>query len=133
MSSRLVVADDDADLRALVEAVLTTAGYSVVAVHDGPAALHAIRTLAPVAAVLDVSMPGLTGREVCQLLKGDPRTDRCGVLLVSADATPADVAAAHGSGADDFLAKPFRPRELLDRVESLLAGLDPISREDPSR
>jgi DNA-binding response OmpR family regulator len=116
----VLVAEDDPDLRALVAVVLVDAGYCAVAVGSGSELLSRAAEQAPQLVVLDVRMPGLSGLEVCGQLRSDPRIADCGVLLVSSCAGEDDVAAGYGAGADDFLPKPFTPRQLLDRVARLL-------------
>jgi DNA-binding response OmpR family regulator len=123
--ARLVVADDDADIRALLDAVLTRAGYRPVLVNDGQAALDAVRQVEPAVIVLDVRMPGLNGLEACRSVKRTPETSAIGVLMVSADASQDDIAAGFAAGADDYLTKPFSPRELVRRVAALATAHPP--------
>ncbi len=118
---RIVVADDDPDIRRLVVLKLTSAGHEVTAVGDGAAALEAIRRDPPDLAVLDVMMPGMTGVEVCVALRGERRTAGVPVILLTARVQESDVQTGFSSGADDYIAKPFSPRELVDRIRALLA------------
>jgi DNA-binding response OmpR family regulator len=94
-------------------------------VADGTQALTAARTDPPDLAVLDVSMPGATGLEVCTALRADPATAGVPVLLLSAGATPDDVARGLAAGADAYLAKPFSVAGLVARVRELTAGAPP--------
>ena len=113
-SRRVVVADDDADIRALVAISASRAGYDVVAsVEDGDRAWHAIQQFHPDLAILDVAMPGLTGLEVCRLVRADTSLDAIPVLLLSAAVDEAARAAGREAGATDYLAKPFSPRALV--------------------
>jgi DNA-binding response OmpR family regulator len=116
----VLVAEDDPDLRALVEVVLHGAGYRVVAVEDGEQAVHLAVTVAACLLVLDVRMPGVGGLDVCRTVKSQPSRYGCAVLLMSSGASPEEVAAGFAAGADDFLPKPFTPADLLLRVGRLL-------------
>lgn len=119
--ARIVVADDDVDIRELVEFKLTTMGHEVVAVGDGAAALAACRAQRPDLAVLDVMMPGVSGLDAIRLIRSDARLLDLPVILLTARAQEADVENGFDSGADDYITKPFSPRELASRVEALLS------------
>ena len=120
---RVLVADDEDDIRALVGLAVGKAGCTVVgAVADGVAALELARTELPELAVLDVSMPGATGLEVCAALRADPATARIRILLLSAGASLEDVAAGLAAGADAYLAKPFSVAGLVAQVRELTSG-----------
>jgi DNA-binding response OmpR family regulator len=117
---RVLVADDEDDIRALVALAVRKAGCTVVAsVADGAAALDVARAERPDLAVLDVSMPGATGLEVCAELRADPRTAGIRILLLSAGASPDDVARGLSAGADAYLAKPFAVSALVQQVRVL--------------
>ena len=119
---RVLVADDEDDIRALVALAVRKAGCTVVAsVADGAAALDTARTELPDLAVLDVSMPGATGLEVCAALRADPATAPIRILLLSAGASLEDVAAGLAAGADAYLAKPFQVSGLVHQVRTLTA------------
>ncbi len=120
---RVLVADDEDDIRALVCLAVAKAGCSVVgSVADGPAALAAAREDLPDLAVLDVSMPGVTGLEVCAALREDPATAGIRILLLSAGASLDDVARGLAAGADAYLAKPFQVSGLVHQVRALTVG-----------
>ena len=120
---RVLVADDDEDIRGLVALAVGRAGCTVVAsVADGTAALAAARTEPPDLAVLDVSMPGATGLEVCDQLRADPATAGIRILLLSAGASLDNVARGLAAGADAYLAKPFQVAGLVHQVRALAAG-----------
>ena len=117
---RVLVADGENDIRALVGLAVRRAGCTVATeVPDGTQALAAARTDLPDLAVLDVSVPGATGLEVCAALRADPATAGVPVLLVSAGASPDDVARGLAAGADTYLAEPVSVAELVDRVREL--------------
>jgi DNA-binding response OmpR family regulator len=115
-----LVADDDADLGALVCEVLRGLGIATRSVARGDDALLAVRAHAPRLLVLDVTMPGLSGLEVCRVVKQSGLADDVAVLLVSGESAPADIAAGRAAGADDYLAKPFSCAQLAERVSALL-------------
>jgi DNA-binding response OmpR family regulator len=120
---RVLVADDEEDIRALVGVAAGKAGCTVVgSVGDGTAALAAVRETRPDLAVLDVSMPGRTGLDVCAELRADPATAGVRVLLLSAGASFDDVARGLSAGADAYLAKPFSVAGLVSQIAKLSAG-----------
>src|SRR3954447_18077470 len=120
--TRVLVADDDPDIRELVRFKLEQGGHHVTAVADGDAALAAVRTDEAYALfVLDVMMPRRTGIEVCEALRSDPATRAVPILLLTAKAQEADVERGFAAGADDYIVKPFSPRELSSRVNAALA------------
>ncbi len=117
----VLVADDDADIRDLVAFKLEQAGLEVVAVEDGQAALERARERQPALAVLDVSMPGLSGIDVCRMLRADPATAGILVIMLTARVQEQDVEGGFSAGADDYVTKPFSPRELVSRIQALLS------------
>jgi len=120
-SSRVaLIAEDDRDIRELVVTKLTSAGFRVIAVADGLAALNAIREQLPDIALLDVMMPGSSGLDVIGKLRTDERTSAVPVILLSAKSQDFDVETGLASGAVDYIVKPFSPRELVERVEAVL-------------
>jgi DNA-binding response OmpR family regulator len=120
---RVLVADDEPDIRDLVCLAVRKAGGTVASsVADGTAALTAAREDPPDLAVLDVSMPGATGLEVCSALRAEPATAGTRILLLSAGASAEDVARGLAAGADAYLAKPFAVAGLVARVRELTGG-----------
>jgi DNA-binding response OmpR family regulator len=114
---RVLVADDDPDIRQLVELAVSRAGLELVAsVGTGTAALAAIREHRPSLAVLDVAMPGMTGLEVCAAVRADPAVSGMRLLLLSASVHGEAMQAGGAAGADDYLPKPFRVKELAERI-----------------
>lgn len=118
--SYLLFADDNEDMRSLVRDLLQSAGHEVALVPDGAAAIAAIGTREPDLLILDVSMPGLSGLEVCRLVKTNPFTAQIPVLLLTAQAEVESKVEGFEAGADDYLPKPFDARELRARVGALL-------------
>jgi two-component system response regulator MtrA len=117
----VLVAEDDADIRMLITLKLTQAGHQVRSFGDGLSAAADAREHLPDLAVLDVMMPGMSGLEVCQELRQDPATARVPVILLTAMAREADIAAGLAVGADDYIVKPFSPREFTMRINAVLA------------
>ena len=119
MASVLVV-DDDEDIRVIVSFRLQQAGYDVRAVSDGPAAMEAACQDPPDLVVLDISMPGMSGLDVCRLLRADAATADVAIIMLTSRGREADVGFGLDSGADDYVIKPFSPRELVSREQRQL-------------
>ena len=117
---RVLVADDDADIRELVAVAVRRAGMQAVTVADGDQALAAVAADRPDAVVLDVSMPGVGGLEVCAALRADPVTADLPIMLLSAAVHDAAVEAGRGAGADVYVGKPFKVRDLAERLRELV-------------
>ncbi len=122
----VVVAEDDAAIADLVRLYLTRDGFGVHAVRDGRDALSAVRTHRPVALVLDLGLPGMDGIEVCRTLRH--QGDTTPILVVTARDEEVDRILGLELGADDYITKPFSPRELVARVRAVLRrGAAPAS------
>ena len=120
LPARVLVADDNADMREYLARLLRTAGYQVITVTDGQAALDAVRAGAPDLVISDVMMPRLDGLGLMAALRADARTAAVPVLLLSARAGQEASIEGLRAGADDYLVKPFSAVELLARVRSNL-------------
>lgn len=120
MNSKVLVADDEEDVLNLVGANLRNAGFSVLKAMDGAEALAKTRAEKPALLVLDLMLPGLSGLEVCKALKGDPATARIPIVMLTAKTEEIDRIVGFELGADDYITKPFSPRELVLRVKSVL-------------
>lgn len=116
MSGQVLVVDDERSLAKVVASYLARDGYQVRCVFDGPAALDAAREDEPDVVVLDLMLPGLDGVEVCRRLR---TFSDCYVLMLTARTEEADKLTGLGVGADDYLTKPFSPRELVARVAAM--------------
>lgn len=121
--ARLLVVDDEADLRRALERALVLHGYAVETAADGAEALRQLAAEAPDAVVLDVAMAGIDGLEVCRRLRS--AGDRTPVLMLTARDAVDDRVAGLDAGADDYLVKPFALDELLARVRALLRRAGP--------
>jgi DNA-binding response OmpR family regulator len=113
----VLIADDDPDIRMLVRLRLERSGYTVIAANDGLQALQLAAECDPVLAILDVTMPGLSGIEVTRALRGGNATFP--IILLTARAQEADIAIGTSAGADAYVTKPFSPQELESRVRAL--------------
>ncbi|WP_338675331.1 response regulator transcription factor [Streptomyces sp. SCSIO 30461] len=116
-SQRALVVDDEVELARLVGDYLSREGFAVDVAHDGEHALRLARAAAPDVVVLDVMMPGIDGMEVCRQLR--TFTDAY-VIMLTARAEEVDKIVGLSVGADDYLTKPFSPRELVARVKAML-------------
>ncbi len=120
MKAKVLVAEDEPDMLALIASNLRNGGYEVLSAEDGPSALAAARTENPALLVLDLMLPGMSGLEICRTLKGDPATARIPILMLTAKAEEIDRIVGLELGADDYLTKPFSPRELVLRIGNIL-------------
>ncbi len=118
--ARIVIADDDADIRELVVFKLRHAGHEVLPVADGTAALEACLSSKPDLVILDVMMPGMSGLEAARALRADPTMVGVPIIMLTARAQESDIEQGFEAGADDYVVKPFSPRELALRVAAVL-------------
>lgn len=118
--SFLLFADDNEDMRLMLRDLFRSVGHEVALAADGAAALQAIEQREPDLVILDHSMPQLTGIDVCKRMKANPFTARIPVLMLTAQGGMESKIEGFAAGADDYLAKPFDPRELRARVNALL-------------
>jgi two-component system OmpR family response regulator len=115
--TRIVIVDDDAEIRALLTQFLTAQGYGVTAVEDGPALRHALEGEAADLVVLDLMLPGEDGLSLCRRLRA---TTSVPIIMLTAMGSETDRVVGLELGADDYLAKPFSTRELLARIRAVL-------------
>ncbi|MFJ5995981.1 response regulator transcription factor [Streptomyces sp. NPDC092370] len=118
--AHVLIADDDADIRDLVAFKLTQSGHQVTAVEDGMAALRVLREQPLDLVLLDIRMPGMSGLDVCREARAAPETTSLPVILITARSQEGDVELGFAAGADDYIIKPFSPRELSSRVNAVL-------------
>ncbi len=126
--SKILVAEDDADIRQALQRILAYEGYKVTTVNDGAAALEALSEVEPDCVVLDVMMPFVDGLTVCRRMR--ERGDRTPVMMLTAKEEVRDRVAGLDAGADDYLPKPFDLDELLARIRALLRRID--DSQDPA-
>src|ERR1043165_6206325 len=120
---KILCADDDKDLLALIAFTLSQAGYLVISAGDGASAIRSFESEAPDLVILDINMPGATGFQVCEAIRAQSRVP---VMMLTVRGEEEDLVRALELGADDYMTKPFSPRTLLARVKALLrrAGLE---------
>ncbi|HJU65093.1 MAG TPA: response regulator, partial [Gemmatimonadaceae bacterium] len=118
--SYVLCVDDNEDMRLMVREVLASAGHDVNLAPDGLSALASIQEREPDLLVLDLVMPGMSGIDVCRAVKRNPFTARIPVLMLTAQSDIDSKVQGFEAGADDYLPKPFDPRELRSRVVALL-------------
>lgn len=119
-SKKILVAEDEDDVRRLVCNSLKNAGFATLEAEDGPGALSAARSHLPALVVLDLMLPGMSGLEICKSLKNSPETKGIPILMLTAKAEEVDRIVGFELGADDYMTKPFSPRELVLRIQSIL-------------
>lgn len=126
MMAKILVVDDEPDALELIKFNLKAAGYDVATAADGEEALKKARALLPSLIILDVMLPEVDGLEVCKILRRDPRVSATPIIMLTAKAAEIDRVLGLELGADDYLTKPFSPRELVLRVKRLLRS-DPAA------
>ena len=117
---KIIVVEDEVDIREIIEYNLSREGYQVYVTPDGENALRLIKKQTPDLVLLDLMLPGLDGIEVCRMLKNDPVTRPIPVIMVTAKGEESDIVLGLGIGADDYVTKPFSPKELLARIKAVL-------------
>jgi len=120
MRKKILIVDDDADVVELVAFNLKKAGFCVGTAADGVEAIKKARSVAPHLIVLDVMLPELDGFAVCEILRRDPATAAVPILMLTAWVSELARYAGLEAGADDYVTKPFSPRDLISRVKNLL-------------
>ncbi len=124
---KVLVADDEVDVLNLVSSSLMVAGFNILKAKDGLEALEQARHALPALIVLDLMLPKISGLEVCKLLKNDPLTKVIPIIMLTAKAEEIDRIVGLELGADDYITKPFSPRELVLRVKSVIRRMNSAS------
>ncbi|HTL68601.1 MAG TPA: response regulator transcription factor [Lacunisphaera sp.] len=117
---KILVVDDEPDVTDLVAYHLKAKGFHVESLNDATASIAKARQLQPDLVILDIMMPHLSGIQICRILRADPKLARVPIIFLTAKAEPHDRIEGLESGADDYLGKPFSPKELVLRTESIL-------------
>lgn len=117
---RIFVVEDEEEIRELLEYRLVREGYRVSVADNGVHALDAIRRQKPDLVLLDLMLPGIDGLEICRALKQDDESRDIPIIMVTAKSEESDVVLGLGLGADDYILKPFSPREVVARVQAVL-------------
>jgi DNA-binding response OmpR family regulator len=118
--TKILVVDDEPDALELIGFNLKSAGYDVITAEDGNAALRKARAQRPALILLDLMIPEVDGLEVCKILRRDAETSGIPIIMVTAKAAEVDRVLGLELGANDYITKPFSPRELVLRVKNLL-------------
>ena len=119
--AKIVIAEDEPDIRDLVAFTLRFAGYEVVTANNGEEAVQTASREFPDLILLDVRMPRMTGYDACRVMKADPELKDIPIVFLSAKGQESEVKTGMDVGAEDYLLKPFAPDQLTDRVRAILA------------
>ncbi len=121
MPKKILLVEDEESLLKLETILLTSRGYQVVGVADGPAALAALAREKPDLVLLDIMLPGIDGFEVCRQIKADPHTRHIPVIMLTAKKGREDMARGEEVGADWYITKPFKSAMVLESIRRFLA------------
>jgi len=122
---RVLIIEDDRDIVELVRYNLANEGFQVSAARDGSTGLSQVKKSPPDVLLLDLMLPKLPGLEICKEIRRDPSLNRLPILMLTARGDEADRVVGLEIGADDYVTKPFSPRELVARVKALLRRAEP--------
>ncbi|MCC7202331.1 MAG: response regulator [Nitrospirae bacterium] len=120
MKITILIVDDENDILTLLKYNLENSGFRVISAQDGPEALNIAKKERPDLIILDIMLPSMEGTEVCKILKGDETTKHIPVIMLTAKGEEVDRIVGFELGADDYIIKPFSPRELVLRVKAVL-------------
>ena len=130
MEDTVLIVEDEADVVDLLRYNLTKAGFAVLIANDGLEGLEMARRQRPDAMLLDLMLPGMDGKAVCKALKSDPETAALPIVMLTAKGEPSERVQGLEIGADDYVTKPFSPREVVLRLQGLLRRLRATQRSD---
>ncbi|MDO5034492.1 MAG: MtrAB system response regulator MtrA [Actinomycetaceae bacterium] len=119
MTARVLVVDDDVALAEMIGLVLSSEGYETAYAHDGAIAVDTFREVSPDLVLLDVMLPGKDGIQICKEIRAESDVP---IVMLTARSDTSDVVAGLEAGADDYVPKPFKPKELVARVKARLRG-----------
>jgi len=131
--NRVCVVEDEPDIAEVLQYNLEKEGFEVDLAHRGDSALEAVRRHPPDLLILDLMLPGIDGLELTRLLKRDPTTSRIPIVMLTAKGEEVDRIVGFELGADDYIPKPFSPRELVLRVKAVMRRLEPGPSGEPER
>ncbi|MBI4377495.1 MAG: response regulator [Nitrospinae bacterium] len=123
MHAKILIVDDEADILTLLEYNLKKAGFKVISAKDGPEALKLTKEERPDLIILDIMLPSVEGTEICKVIKKDEVTSHIPVIMLTAKGEEVDRIVGLELGAEDYITKPFSPRELILRVRAILKRL----------
>jgi two-component system alkaline phosphatase synthesis response regulator PhoP len=117
---KIVVIEDEPDILEVLEYNLEREGFRLISCRDGEDGLRAVGKEGPALVLLDLMLPGLDGIEVCRAIRSDPVTAHIPIIMVTAKGEESEIVLGLGVGADDYIVKPFSPKELVARVKAVL-------------
>ncbi|MCX5799480.1 MAG: response regulator [Proteobacteria bacterium] len=118
---KILIVDDQLEVRELVEVTLRVGNYQILQAQSGEEAIEIVRAEKPSLIIMDIMMPGgMDGLEATRILKNDPETKDCKIILLTAKGQQIDIEKGFAAGADDYFIKPFSPLELIKKVEEIL-------------
>ena len=120
MPEKILIVEDEVDVAELVAHHLKGAGFSVETVNNGRAALNLIKSQPPTLVVLDLMLPEVSGLDLCRMMKSEARTNKIPIIMLSAKTEEIDRVLGFELGADDYVVKPFSPREFVLRIRAVL-------------
>ena len=120
MKETILIVEDEKDIVRMLEYNLKKEGYKIVSVRNGDDAMDSVKREGPDIILLDLMLPGMDGLEVCKNLKGDAKTSSISVIMLTAKSQESDKIVGLELGADDYMTKPFSPRELIARIKAVL-------------
>ena len=120
MNTKILIVDDEEDILTLLEYNLEKAGFKVISADDGPEAIELTKKENPSLIILDIMLPSMEGTEVCKVIKRDNATSHIPIIMLTAKGEEVDRIVGLELGADDYITKPFSPRELVLRVKAVL-------------
>ncbi|MDP1547933.1 MAG: response regulator [Anaerolineales bacterium] len=119
--ARILIAEDEPDIRELVAFTLRFAGHEVTTASNGEEALHQAMQTIPDLILMDVRMPRMTGYDACRAMKAEPSVKEIPVVFLSAKGQDSEIQTGLDAGAEDYLLKPFAPDQLVERVKAILS------------
>ena len=119
---KILIVDDQAEVRELVEVTMRVGDYEILKAENGKQAIETVKTEKPNLVLMDVMMPGgIDGLEATRILKNDPETKDCTIIMLTSKSQESDQKKGFEAGADGYFPKPFSPLELIKKVEEVLA------------
>jgi DNA-binding response OmpR family regulator len=118
--TKILIADDNENIREALTSILEDEGYALWTAKDGAEALRKVREISPDIIILDVTMPEISGYDVCRTIKNDPDLKKIFVLMLSAKGQATEQEHGREAGADEYMVKPFSPSEILARINKIV-------------
>lgn len=120
MGGKILIVDDEETIRSLLRLTLEDEGFEIFEAENGPEAVQKAKEIKPDLILLDVMMPGMLGYEVCEIIKNDPEVSHAVVIFLSSRSNPTAELTGKMKGADHYLTKPFKPKDLKEKVKQAL-------------